>query len=77
MDWCFALELDAPELRVGLDLFRFRYCLLLLFANREVAPRAGTLSCYTDPALVALLELGLLTTQCHFLRLFDLLSGHV
>ena len=23
MDWCFALEPDAPELQVGMDLFRF------------------------------------------------------
>ncbi len=23
MDWCFVLEPDAPELQVGMDLFRF------------------------------------------------------
>ncbi|CUS34753.1 hypothetical protein COMA2_180103 [Candidatus Nitrospira nitrificans] len=30
-----------------------------------------------DPELVALFKLRLLTTPCHFLRLLNLLGGHV
>ena len=49
----------------------------VLFTNREFTPCICPLFCCKDPNLVALLELGLLTTPCHFLRLFDLLGRHV
>lgn len=61
----------CPNPRRAAELGRFK------FAHLSIPICAEPLFCCKDPNLVALLELGLLTTPCHFLRLFDLLGRHV
>lgn len=67
----FEVSPRCPNPRRAAELGRFT------FAHLSIPICAEPDFCCKDPDLVALLELGLLTTPCHFLRLFDLLGRHV